>query len=170
VEGSVDFLDLVLVLLVLQILLGGLAVGAVGGFFAELVLDVGPDLVAGVADGFEEAARVFGDGFEVADEGGAIGVLGEELLQAGVLADLAVSGGEEVGEVPFKLLGLEGVEVDFARQRHCTASADWSGWGGSDWRSSSRSLRRALCSWDLLLPVEQSSMVAISLCSKPSTS
>ena len=32
-------------------------------------------------------------------------------------------------------------------------------------RSASRSFSRALCNWDLLLPIEQSSMEAISLCS-----
>ena len=42
------------------------------------------------------------------------GLRGEEFLQAGVLADFAVAGGEEFGQVFLELLRLEGVEVDFA--------------------------------------------------------
>src|ERR1035437_782461 len=145
-----------------------------GGFFAELALDLGPDFVARIFDGFEQAAGGLSNGFEVADERGAVGILGEELLQPGVLTDLSVAGGEEFGEIVFKLVGLQGVEADFvdvAGLTHFVASVVTSGWGGGlGLRSSSRSLRRALCSWDLLLPVEQSSIVAISLCSKPSTS
>jgi len=47
--------------------------GGEPGLFAELALDVAPDLVAGVADGFEEAAGSLSDGLEVADEGRATG-------------------------------------------------------------------------------------------------
>ena len=83
-------------------------------FFAELALDVAPDLVAGVADRLKEAAGGLGDGFEIADEGGAVGIAGEEILQPRVLADLAVAVGEELGKVLLELFGLEGVEVDFA--------------------------------------------------------
>jgi hypothetical protein len=54
--GLVDFFYFVFV---------GLAVlaGGEGWFFAEFGLDVAPDCVAGIVDGFEEAARRLGDGF-----------------------------------------------------------------------------------------------------------
>ena len=43
------------------------------------------------------------------------GCAGEELLQPRILADLAIAGGEEFGEIVFELVGLKGVEVDFVR-------------------------------------------------------
>jgi hypothetical protein len=41
----------------------------------ELVLNATPDGVAGLLGEVEEAAGLVGDGFEVADEGGAVGVV-----------------------------------------------------------------------------------------------
>ena len=54
-----------------------------GALLLKFVLDVAPDGVAGF-DGLEEALGVFGDGFEVADEGGAVGIVLEEGLKARV--------------------------------------------------------------------------------------
>ena len=58
-----------------------------GGFFFQLAGDVGPDGVAGFgagvfAAGFEEALGLLGDGFEIADEGGAVGMGFEEVGEA----------------------------------------------------------------------------------------
>ena len=39
-----------------------------------LILDANPGRVTGIGQ-FEEAADIFGDGFEIADEGAAVGVL-----------------------------------------------------------------------------------------------
>ncbi len=80
-------------------------------FLAKLALDVAPDLVAGIIDRREETARSFGDGLEVADQGGAVGIAGEEVLEPRIFADFAVAGGEEFGEILLELFGLEGVEV-----------------------------------------------------------
>ena len=47
------------------------------GAFFELAGDVGPDAVGRFqifAAGFEEALGLLGDGFEIANEGGAVGV------------------------------------------------------------------------------------------------
>ena len=49
-------------------------VGGDDGFFAKFGLNVGPDAVAGFFDGLEETAGGLGDGFEVADESGGVGV------------------------------------------------------------------------------------------------
>ena len=99
------------------------------------------------------------------------GLAARNFCRRGILADLAGAVGEELGKILLELFGLHVVEVDVGGHAHFATSVDASGWGDwLGWRSSSRSLRRALWSWDLLLPVEHSSMVAISLCSKPSTS
>src|SRR5580692_9716547 len=141
-----------------------------GAHVFEFVLDAGPDGVAGVG-GLEEAAGLVGDGFEIADEGGAVGVVSEEGLEARVCTDVAVAIGEEVGEILFKVCRGHGVEVGETGIGHTATSLRLEGWADcSGWCRNSRSLRRALWSCDLLLPVEHSSMVAISLCSKPSTS
>src|ERR1035441_7992873 len=63
------------------------------GFFAQLALDVVPDFIAGIAD--QQAAGSFSDRFQVADQGGAVGVPGQKLLEPGILTHLAVTGGEE---------------------------------------------------------------------------
>jgi hypothetical protein len=57
-------------------------VGVIGkaGSLAELVLNIGPDLIAWFLDRLEQAAGGFGDGFEVVNEGGAVGVAGKKLL------------------------------------------------------------------------------------------
>ena len=111
--------------LMLRFFLFFLVFGAdVAGFFLELALDVLPDFVAGVADGFEEAAGVFGDGFEVADEGGAVGIGVEEFLQAGILAYFAGTVGEEIGKDSLKLFGFEVVEVDVGGHTHFAISGD----------------------------------------------
>ena len=81
---SVDFFDFVFFFV-------ETGAGGEGGFFAEFVLDVGPDFVAGVADRLEEAASGFGDGLEIADQCGAVWVFAEKFLQARVLAHLAVA-------------------------------------------------------------------------------
>ena len=59
-------------------ILDGLRDGEVvvfGGWVPELVLDAGPDGVAGLLGEFEEATGLVCDGLEVADEGGAVGVV-----------------------------------------------------------------------------------------------
>jgi len=73
-----------------------------GALMLELVLDAVPDGVAGF-DRCEEAAGLVGDGFEVADEGSAVGVVLEEGLEARVGADVTVTVGEEVRQIFFKV-------------------------------------------------------------------
>lgn len=87
--------------------------------------------------------------------------------QAIVLADLDMgmvfhirSGTDEFRELVLELLAAHRFGIDGHRRPPL-----W-----SVRRSASRNLSRALWSWDLLFPTEQSSMAAISLCSKPSTS
>src|SRR5271167_3385530 len=82
----------------------------VDGFLFEFVLDFVPDGVAGFGGG-KEALGVFGDGFEIADEGGAVGVISEEGLEPGVGADVSVSVGEELGQILFKVGRGHSVEV-----------------------------------------------------------
>ena len=137
----------------------------------QLVLDLAPNGITGLVGWFEEAFGVLGDGLEVANEGGTDGIVFEEGLEAGVGRDVSVAIGEEVWQIFFKVGRSHGVEVGKAFTAHTATSLMPVGSvDGSGWRRSSRSLRRALWSWDLLFPVEHSSMVAISLCSKPSTS
>jgi hypothetical protein len=81
-----------------------------GGLLLEFVLDVVPDGIAGFY-GLEEAFCGFGDGFEVADEGGADGVVLEEGLKTRVSGDVAVSIGEEVWQVLFEVCRGHCVEV-----------------------------------------------------------
>jgi hypothetical protein len=80
------------------------------GLLLKFVLDVVPDGVAGFY-GLEEAFCGFGDGFEVADEGGADGVVLEEGLKTRVCGDVAVSVGEEVRQVFFEVCRGHRVEV-----------------------------------------------------------
>ena len=81
-----------------------------GGLLLKFVLDVVPDGVTGFY-GFEEAFCGFGDGFEVADEGGAVGIVLEEGLKTRVSGDVAVSVGEEVRQIFFKVRRSHRVEV-----------------------------------------------------------
>ncbi len=100
-----------------------------------------------------------------------LGLAWKKLAKRRVFADLAAAGFKELGEIFFELCGGHVVEVGCGEVFHRAASVKaFAGWRDCGSRRSSRSLRRALWSWDLLLPVEHSSMVAISLCSKPSTS
>src|SRR6266478_4242690 len=109
----------------------------------QLVLDAGPDGVAGLLGEVEEAAGLVGDGFEVADEGCAVGVVVEEGLEARVGAD-AASVGEDLGEVLFEVRRGHGVEVREPGVGHTATSSMPVGSTDSGWRRSSRSLRRAL--------------------------
>lgn len=98
-------------------------------FLLEFALDVVPDGVAGVFGGFEEAFGVFSDGFEIANEGGAVGVFGEEGLEARVGADVSVAVGEEVGQEAFEVRGTHGVEVwKVGSVRHAVTSLMLAGW------------------------------------------
>src|ERR1700730_10277847 len=95
-------------------LLDGLGDGEVvviNALVLQLVLDAVPDGVAGLFGEVEEAAGLIGDGFEVADEGGAVRVVPEEGLETRVGADVAVAVGEEVGEISFEVCRGHGVEV-----------------------------------------------------------
>src|SRR5580698_8584653 len=131
----------------------GLAKVFFGLFLLELVLDIAPDGVAGFGGG-EEAFGVFGDGFKIVNEGGAVGVVLQEGLEPGVGADVAVSVREEIGQVFLEVCRGHGVEIwEIGVGHTATSLRPLAGVEGSGWRSNSRSLRRALCSWDLLLPV-----------------
>src|SRR6266849_1261679 len=131
--------------LLVDVVLNGLGYGevevvVVGALQLQLVLDAGPDAVAGVG-GFEEAAGLVGDGFEITDQGGAVGVVLEEGLEAGVGADVAVAVGEEVGQIFFKVRRGHGVEVGKPWVGHTATSLKLAGWADcSGWRRSSRSL------------------------------
>src|ERR1700722_17394530 len=102
--------------------------------FAQLTLDVAPDLVAGILGGFQQGTGRPGDGLKVADEREIVRVFGEELLKARVVAELAVRAGKELGQETLELLRLEVVEVDLGGAGHFAASWIASGWL---WRSSS---------------------------------
>ena len=61
--------------------------------------------------GSKRLRGLVGDGFEIADEGGAVGIVFEEGLEARVLADVAVAVGEEVRQIFFKVCRSHGVEI-----------------------------------------------------------
>src|SRR5216683_1989039 len=144
--------------------------GCLRAFGIHLGLDSLPDVVAGLVSGLEEEAGLVCDVLEIAHEGGAVLAGLEVLSKIGILGDTVSAGREEVGELLLKLGAGQG-GAGLGVVGHFAVSLRAAGWlDSSGWRSNSRSLSRALCSWDLLLPVEHSSMVAISLCSKPSTS
>src|ERR1700744_3206060 len=110
----------------------------------QLVLDAAPDRVAGVGE-FEQAAGLIGEGFEIADERGAVGMRFEKFLETRVGADMAVAVGEELRQIFFKVSRGHGVEVGKLGVGHTATSLKPAGWADcSGWRSSSRSLRRAL--------------------------
>ena len=77
--------------------------------------------VAGLG-GFEEALGLIGDGFEVADEGGAVGVVLEKGLEARILADVAVAVGEELRQIFLKVRRGHGVEVGKVGAAHTATS------------------------------------------------
>jgi hypothetical protein len=79
------------------------ALGGGLGLFFELAGDIGPDVIAGLVDGFEEAAGLFADGFQVANEGEAVGIRGKEFFEARVFADGTAASLEELGEVLLEL-------------------------------------------------------------------
>ena len=142
---------------------------AVATFGFEFVLDAEPDAVAGLfLGGFEQLAGLVGDVLEIADQGGAVIAGVEVSLEDWIVRGAPVAGGEELRELVLELRTGDGGDGSLAHRTASLRAAGWVDCSGS--RSSSRSLSLALCSWDLLLPVEHSSMVAISLCSKPSTS
>src|SRR5258708_38884368 len=98
-----------------------------GALVFQRVLDAGPAGVAGFG-GFEEAAGLVGDGFEVADKGGAVWVVLEECLQARVIADMTVAVGEEVGQVSFEVRRGHGGEVGKGWVVHTATSLKPAGW------------------------------------------
>ena len=81
-----------------------------GGLLLEFVLDVAPDCVAGFG-GLEEALGGFGDGLEVADEGGAVWIVLEKGLKTRVFGYVAVAVGEEVRQVFFEVCRCHFVEI-----------------------------------------------------------
>ena len=111
--------------------LGDGEVVVVGTLLLELVLNTAPDGVAGLFGEIEEAAGLVGDGFEVADEGGAVGVVLEKLLEPGIVADVAVAVGEELRQIFFKVSRSHGVEVGKFRVSHtATSLIPAGGWAG----------------------------------------
>src|SRR5271154_4607801 len=65
----------------------------------EFLFESVPDCVTGFVGGFEETFGVFRDTFEVADKSGTDGVVSEEGLETRIGADVAVTVGEEFGEI-----------------------------------------------------------------------
>src|SRR5579875_2842585 len=141
-------------------------------FVIQPTLDLLPQVVARFMARLEEGLGGFRYGFEITDQCRAVRIGSKKGLQARVFRDFTGSTGEEIRKNFFELGRRKAVEIHIAQIAHWTSSRTPASSGGSwsGWRSSSRNLSRALWSCDLELPVEHSSIVAISLCSKPSTS
>src|SRR6185437_4667508 len=95
------------------------------------------------------------DGFELGQQRAAkLAVLDVRMVRR------ILSGADQFGQLRLEVGAAHGFEI----VAHSSASCvEWA-------RKASRNFNRALCSCDLLLPMEQSSIAAISLCSYPSTS
>jgi hypothetical protein len=91
--------------------LGNGEVVVVGVLLPEFVLNSTPDGIAGLFGEVEEAAGLIGDGFQVADEGGAVGVVFEELLKTRIGTDVSVAIGEELRQVFFEVCRSHVVEI-----------------------------------------------------------
>ena len=78
--------------------------------------------------GSKRLLGLVGDGFEVADEGGAVGVVLEEGLEARVGADAAVAVGEELRQVFLEVRRGHGVEIGESVIVHTATSSMPAGW------------------------------------------
>src|SRR5580658_1583158 len=133
---------------------------AVFSRFGKRGADIFPHRLSRLMDGQQQVAGNAGDVFQFLKKFPAA-FTGFQML---VLSDVV---SKEFGHLGLKFLARHGLLHGgtvaalggIAHLNHHATSLRWPEW------SRSRSFIRALWSWDLLFPIEQSSMPAISLCS-----
>jgi hypothetical protein len=92
---------------------------ALAGLLLELAGNVGPDGIARLFVGSEEVLGGVGDGLEVADERGAVGIGSEKLRETRIFAEYsALSAGEELRQILFELANGHRVEVELGEITH----------------------------------------------------